>query len=119
MRTGYAGDAFNANGVPENIGGDYNLDGANNKHTDLCWTCQFLFGGSPVDGIFFDNNPIGCGNPDGASSAAATAGLQRRISALPPPIFVFPNQGGGLIRYGMGRNRFRGPWYKQLRRGNI
>ncbi len=113
-RTRYAGDVLDANGVPENIGGDYNLDGVNNDHPNYIGPANPYSGGSPADGIFVDNNPIGCGNPGGASSAAAIAACNANFG-VGTPNTMFENPAGGPIRYGsLGRDVFRGPWYNNF-----
>src|SRR5262249_27784850 len=50
------------NGVPINLGGDYNLDGVLNDHPMFLGSSlgSVYSGGSPADGIFKDNNQIGC-----------------------------------------------------------
>ncbi len=112
-RPRYAGDFLDANGVPENIGGDYNLDGVDNDRPVYIGPSNPYSNGSPGDGIFTDNNPIGCGNPGGHSSAAAIAACNANFGvATPNSLFV--NPAGGPIRYGMGRDVFRGPWYNNF-----
>ncbi len=86
-RTRYAGDFVDANGVPENIGGDYNLDGNNNDHPIYVGSGNPYSGGSPADGIFVDNNSIGCGNPGGHSSAAAIAACNANFGVTTPNSF--------------------------------
>ena len=74
-RCNYAGDALDANGFPENIGGDYNLDGVCNDHPDFVGSsiAAAYSHNNPADGIFTDNNEIGCGFPGAKSSQAAIA----------------------------------------------
>src|SRR5262249_9149640 len=53
------------NGIPFNIASDYNLDGVCNDHPMFLgsdWNAVYSTG-SPADGIFKDNNQIGCGFP--------------------------------------------------------
>jgi hypothetical protein len=111
--TRWAGDFIDANGVPENIGGDYNLDGVYNDHPDFVGKNfnGFYSSKSPADGIFADNNPIGCGFPGAQSSAAAIAACNQNFGITTPnTLFVAPSGTG--IRYGrLGRNVFHGPWY--------
>jgi Carboxypeptidase regulatory-like domain/TonB dependent receptor len=112
-RTRSAGDFFDANGVPENLGGDYNLDGNNNDHPIYMGPANPYSGKSPADGIFIDNNPVGCGIPGGQSSAAAIASCNSDFG-VGTPNSVFFNPPGGPIRYGLGRNVFRGPWFNNF-----
>src|SRR6266581_5443236 len=51
------------NGIPFDIGGDYNLDGVLNDHPDFLGSSltSVYSGASPADGIFTDNNRIACG----------------------------------------------------------
>jgi hypothetical protein len=126
-RTRYAardanGDrVFDANGNGIDIGGDYNLDGVANDH-------PVYVGGSfsnayshasPGDGIFKDNNLIGCGQ----------AGLPATVANIAPgtlnscddnfgvttPNALFVNPAGTGIRFGgLARNAFFGPWYTAI-----
>jgi hypothetical protein len=112
-RRRYAGDFLDANGVPENIGGDYNLDGVNNDHPIYVGSSNRYSGKSPADGIFSDNNLVGCGVPGGKSSAAAIAACNADFG-VGTPNSEFVNPPGGAIRYGMGRNLFRGPWFHNI-----
>ncbi|HLG96436.1 MAG TPA: TonB-dependent receptor [Bryobacteraceae bacterium] len=109
--TRFAGDYVDANGVPENIGGDYNLDGVKNDRPIYIGSGNPYSSYSPADGIFKDNSPVGCGFPGAKSSATsiATCNLNLGITSVSS---LFENPGGsGAIRYGMGRNAFRGPWF--------
>src|SRR5260370_14546696 len=62
-----AGNALilDANGIPINLGGDYNLDGVANDHPMFVGSSLsgVYSGKNPADGIFIDNNIIGCGAP--------------------------------------------------------
>lgn len=129
---------FDANGcatptspcVPINLGGDYNLDFVENDHP------VFIGGninnvyrsGSPADGIFKDNNVIGCGAPwvpanadiatcnenfgvAGASGATGQVGTPNSLFAMPG----YPSSGNLFARYGtLGRNIFHGPRFVTL-----
>jgi Carboxypeptidase regulatory-like domain len=106
----YAGDYIDAKGVPENIGGDYNLDGVNNDHPIYVGSGNPYSNFSPADGIFKDNNPIGCGFAGNQSSAASIAACNS-ANGVTTPNSLFVNPSGGVIRYGFGRNAFRGPWF--------
>jgi hypothetical protein len=113
-RTRYAGDYIDANGVPENLGGDYNLDGVDNDRPDYIGSSNPYSSGSPADGIFSDNNPIGCGFPGAKSSASAIAACNANFGVTTPNM-LFENPPGGAIRYGdLGRNILRGPWYNNF-----
>ena len=51
------------NGIPYDIAGDYNMDGVCNDHPVFIGSNinNVYSNGSPADGIFTDNNKIGCG----------------------------------------------------------
>ena len=106
----FAGSAIDANGVPENIGGDYNLDGVANDHPVYTGNGSPYSNFSPADGIFKDNNPIGCGFAGNKSTAASVAACNS-TNGVATPSTLFANPSGGAIRYGFGRNVFRGPWF--------
>jgi hypothetical protein len=112
-RTRYAGDYTDANGVPENIGGDYNLDGVNNDHPIYIGGANPYSNFNPADGIFTDNNPVGCGFAGALSSAASIAACNAAFGVVTPST-LFANPSGGPIRYGFGRDLFRGPWYNNF-----
>jgi hypothetical protein len=78
----FAGSALDANGIPENIGGDYNLDNVLNDHSVFLGSnlSSVYSGRSPADGIFTNNNPIGCGFP----GATTPAGLGTTGPNIPP-----------------------------------
>jgi hypothetical protein len=113
-RSRFAGNALDANGIPENLGGDYNLDGLNNDFPDYV-------GGSasaayshmnPADGIFKDNNPIGCGSAGANSTNIADCNAAYGVVT---PSSLFVNPPGTGVRYGtLGRDVFYGPWYNEL-----
>jgi hypothetical protein len=116
-RARYKGDAVDANGVPENIGCDYNLDRVNNDHPDFVGSGSIYSHGSPADGIFTDVNPIGCGFAGQLSSAAATAKCNANFGVVTPnKLFVNPS-GEGIKFGGLGRNVFHGPWFNGLDAG--
>jgi hypothetical protein len=62
-RARFPGSANDADGIPENIGGDYNLDGVANDHPVFLGSSvsSAYSGANPANGIFKDNNSIGCG----------------------------------------------------------
>jgi hypothetical protein len=112
----YAGDALDANGFKENLGGDYNLDGVSNDHPNFIGTnaSAVYSNASPADGIFTDNNLIGCGFA-GAQSSAAKIQACNSNYGVTTPNSLFVNPPGTGIRYGtLGRNLFRGPWFNGL-----
>lgn len=110
----YRGNARDANGFLENIGGDYNLDGVANDHPDFIGTSASAVysHASPADGIFTDNNLIGCGFPGSQSTNIAACNNAYGVGT---PNSLFINPAGTGIRYGtLGRNLFRGPWFNGL-----
>ena len=119
-RARFQGNVLDANGIPENIGGDYNLDGVANDHPNFTGSPNsFYSGGSPADGIFKDNNPIGCGFPGQASSAAATAACNSAFGVTTPNAFFtnprYPTSGPLYERFGtLGRGVFHGPRFQEL-----
>ncbi|MFN7997240.1 MAG: carboxypeptidase-like regulatory domain-containing protein [Bryobacteraceae bacterium] len=110
----YRGNAVDPNGFLENIGGDYNLDGVANDHPDFIGTSAgaVYSHASPADGIFTDNNLIGCGFSGAISTNVAACNAAYGVST-PNSLFVNPAATG--IHYGtLGRNLFRGPWFNGL-----
>ncbi len=112
-RTRYAGSAVDANGVPENLGGDFNLDGVNNDRPIYAGNGSPYSNFSPADGIFTDNNQVGCGFAGNLSSAASVAACNSKYGVVTPNA-LFVNPSGGPIRFGQGRNTFRGPWFNNF-----
>jgi hypothetical protein len=113
-RSKYKGNAVDANGFHENIGGDYNLDRVNTDHPDFIGPSagSVYSNFSPADGIFKDNNPIGCGFP-GAQSTNIDACNSAFGVTTPNTLFI--NPAGTGLRYGtLGRNLFRGPWFNGI-----
>lgn len=113
-RSRFVGDVNDPNGFKENIGGDYNLDGVLNDHPNFIGTSASAVysGHSPADGIFIDNNPIGCGFP-GAKST--NIGKCNKANGVTTPNSLFISPPGYGVRYGtLGRNLFRGPWFNGL-----
>jgi hypothetical protein len=118
-----AGDfILDPNGVPFNIGGDYNLDGTANDHPDFIGSSlgSVYSGGSPADGIFTDNNRIGCavsGVPSNVDPAASS-GL---CPGTPSTLFGNPAYGTGSTpfeRFGaLGRGVFHGPKFLEMDMG--
>ena len=115
-RARYAGDAIGANGIVENIGGDYNLDGvANDRPTFVGSSVNAAYShNNPADGIFVDTNEIGCGYAGAQFSASAIAACNAKFGVITPST-LFVNPSGTGIRFGeLGRNVFRGPWFNGL-----
>lgn len=105
------GNALDPNGFFENIGGDYNLDGVNNDHPDFVGgnPNSVYSNGSPADGIFTDNNPIGCGFAGAKSTNIAAC---NKAFGVTTPNKLFVNPPGFGVRFGnLGRNVFHGPWF--------
>jgi hypothetical protein len=119
-RSAFPGDVLDANGIPENLGGDYNLDGVSNDHPVFTGNPNSFYSGkSPADGIFKDTNQIGCGFPGQASSAAATAACNVNFGVTTPNAFFSapgnPKSGPLFERFGtLGRGVFHGPRFQQL-----
>ena len=110
------GDAPDANGFLENIGGDYNLDGVCNDHPDFIGSsaAAAYSHASPADGIFTDNNEIGCGFAGSKSSQASIAACNASYGVVTPNT-LFVNPSGTGIHFGdLGRNLFRGPWFNGI-----
>jgi hypothetical protein len=122
LYSGHAIDVYNdANGIPENIGGDYNLDGVANDHPVFLASSpsSVYSNANPADGIFKDNNPIGCGFPGQASSAAATAACNATFGVSTPNSLFgnpgYPSSGPLYERFGsLGRGVFHGPRFQEL-----
>jgi hypothetical protein len=111
-RSRYVGNAKDPNGFPENIGGDYNLDGVLNDKPDpiLAGGVNAYYSGySPADGIFKDNHRIGCGFPGAQSTNISACNAAYGVST---PNTMFINPPGYGVHFGtLGRNVFRGPWF--------
>jgi hypothetical protein len=120
------------NGVPYNIGGDYNLDGVlNDKPVFLGSSIGSVYSGaSPADGIFKDNGRIACseaGVPGyvnlEASSTACGTGVTNpdgSVTFVPFGNSLFgnpdyPTSATPYERYGtLGRDVFQGPRFVQM-----
>jgi len=109
------------NGVPINLGGDYNLDGVANDHPVFVGSSlsSVYSGASPADGIFTDNNIIGCGAPWTPANVANVGACDSRFGVTTPnSLFVtpgYPSSGPGYLRFGtLGRNVFHGPQFASL-----
>ena len=110
----YVGNALDPNGRYENIGGDYNLDGVLNDHPVFVGSSvsAAYSGNNPANGIFTDNNLIGCGYAGALSTNIAACNKNFGVST---PNTLFVNPSGVGPRFGtLGRNVFRGPWFNGL-----
>jgi hypothetical protein len=130
---------LDANGIPFNLGGDYNLDRVNNDHPTFIGNMNNPYSnGSPANGIFRDNNVMGCGapwtpanadiatcnwnfgvagancaasNPACTSTGAASVGTPNSMFVMPG----YPTSGPLYERFGtLGRNVFHGPRFVDL-----
>jgi Carboxypeptidase regulatory-like domain len=116
-RSRFVGNALDPNGIPENLGGDYNLDGVSNDFPDFVGAnaSSAYSHKSPADGIFTDNNPIGCSFAGARSTNIAACNAAYGVVT---PNTLFVNPPGTGIRYGtLGRNLFYGPWFNELDAG--
>ncbi len=130
---------LDANGIPINMGGDYNLDRVNNDHPIFIGgnIDSVYSNGSPANGIFRDNNIIGCGAPWAPANAdIATCNANFGVAGAcavgdtscnpagtgsigtPNSMFVmpgYPKSGPLYARYGtLGRDVFHGPRFVDL-----
>ncbi len=107
------------NGVPFNIGGDYNLDGVLNDHPVFIGSNPgaVYSGANPADGIFTDNNKIGCGFP-GMPANISTSVSSSTCPSTPNSLFANPAYPSGATPYerfgSLGRGVFRGPRFQQM-----
>lgn len=106
----YRGSVADSNGILENLGGDYNQDGVYNDHPSFVGGSPYS-GGNPADGIFKDNNPIGCGWTGQLSPASDTAACNAANGVTTPNTLFFNPPGEGVTFGNVGRDSFRGPWY--------
>jgi len=104
---------------PFNIGGDYNMDGVTNDHPVFTGSSlnSVYSGGSPADGIFKDNNRIGCGFP-GMPSNISTSVSSSSCPSTGNSLFANPAYPSGstpYLRFGtLGRDIFHGPKFVQM-----
>ena len=109
------------NGVPFNIGGDYNIDRVCNDHPIFLGSNlnSAYSGKSPADGWFTDNNRIGCGEA-GLPATVANIGTCNGTLAggTPNTLFgnpAYPTGATPYERFGtLGRNTFHGPQFVDL-----
>lgn len=107
---------LDANGNGINIGGDYNLDGTRNDRPDFLGSSfsSVYSHKSPGDGIFTDNNLIGCGQAGIPGSVANVADCNS-YNGVTTPNSLFGNPAGTGVRFGgLARNAFYGPWFDNL-----
>lgn len=109
------------NGVPYNLGGDYNLDGVYNDHPNFLGSTisSAYSGANPYDGIFKDNNRIGCGEAGLPSTISNMAACNAQLAGgTPNTLFgnpAYPTGPTPYLRFGsLGRDVFRGPKFLQL-----
>ncbi len=127
-RTRYAARDVNGNkvldasGVPINLGGDYNLDGTSNERPVYIGSGPHALYGhhNPANGIFKDNNPIGCGATWVPGNVANVDACNARFGVTTPNAFfetpAYPSSGPTYERYGglMARDVYTGPQFVQL-----
>jgi hypothetical protein len=112
------------NGIPFNIGGDYNLDGVgNDKPVFIGSSLSSVYSGkSPADGIFTDNNKIGCGFPGATNQGVPQSAIDFCNATFgvgtPNSLFAnapYPSGAAPYQRFGtFGRDIFHGPKFVQL-----
>lgn len=99
-------------GVPYNIGGDYNLDGTSNDRPNFVGGSlkRVYSGGTPANGIFKDNSPIGsCAS--WLPGAVANCSSGNSMFETPP----YPSSAPYYERFGtLGRDTFLGPGFGEL-----
>ncbi|HKW56536.1 MAG TPA: TonB-dependent receptor [Candidatus Acidoferrum sp.] len=112
---------LDANGIPINLGGDYNLDGVNNDHPVFVGSSlsNIYSGKNPADGFYSNNNIIGCGAPWVPANVANVAACNARFGVTTPnSLFVtpgYPASGPGFLRFGtLGRNVVVGPRFVDM-----
>ena len=132
---------LDAGGIPYNLGGDYNLDGTSNDRPVFVGSnLKSVYShATPANGVFTDNNIIGCnsswipgnvavsgsaagsGSIDGCNARFGVAGSSNGATpsaGTPNSLFVTPSYPGSAPtyeRYGtLARNVFTGPSFAQL-----
>jgi hypothetical protein len=112
---------LDANGIPFNIGSDYNMDGVCNDHPVFIGSNlnSVYRSGSPADGIFINNNQIGCGFPGMPANTANIAACNATYGVTTPNTLftnpAYPTSGPLFERFGtLGRNIFDGPRFVDL-----
>jgi hypothetical protein len=108
-RTRYRGNALDANGMPENLAG---VGTDHQVFVGSSISAAMAKNQSPADGIFTDNNMIGCGWAGAKSTNIAACNANFGV-ATPNTLLVAPPGTG--VRFGsLGRNVFRGPSFHGL-----
>jgi hypothetical protein len=112
------------NGLPINIGGDYNLDGVANDHpVYLGSSINAAYSGkNPADGIFKDTNQIGCDFPGSSSLGVPQSAIDQCLAdfgvGTPNSLFgnpAYPSGSTPYQRFGsLGRGVFHGPRFQEL-----
>ena len=108
------------NGIPYNIGGDYNLDGVLNDHPVLIGNMNSVYSGAnPADGFFSSNGRIACGFPGMPSTIVnTTGGACPKAGAALNSLFGnpgYPSSGALFERFGtFGRDILHGPQFVDL-----
>jgi len=106
-------------GIPYNTGGDYNLDGTHNDHPNFTGTnLKSVYShATPANGIFKDNNLIGCGAAWVPSNADVAACNDTFGVTTPNALFTmpgYPASGPTYERFGtLRRDVFNGPSFGQ------
>jgi hypothetical protein len=115
---------FDQNGARINIGGDYNLDGVLNDHPVFIGSSlsSVYSGKSPADGIFIDNNKIGCGEAGVPATVNYAQTSSQCVGFTPNSLFAnpaYPTSGTTpYMRFGtLGRNIFVGPRFVAMDMG--
>jgi hypothetical protein len=124
-----AAKVLDQNGIPYNIAGDYNMDGVCNDHPVFVGSNinNVYRSGSPADGIFIDNNKIGCGfqgmpatigNVNSCNASFGVAGASASSPGTPNTLFTNPAYPTGATpfeRFGtLGRDVFHGPKFVDM-----
>jgi hypothetical protein len=110
-----------SSGIPINLGGDYNLDGTANERPIFVGKGVNSFYGhhNPANGIFKDNNPIGCGASWVPADVANVDACNARFGATTPNAYFvtppYPSGAPTYERYGtLSRDVFTGPESVQM-----
>lgn len=112
---------LDASGVPYNLGGDYNLDGiANDRPIFIGKSLKSVYSGAtPANGIFTDNNLIGCDASWIPANVANVGACDARFGVSTPNANFetppYPSSPPTYERFGtLGRNVFTGPSFGEL-----
>jgi len=120
---------LDANGIPFDLGGDYLLTNVLVDRPVFTGSSlgSVYSGKNPADGIFTDNNIIGCGaawvpstvaNIDACNARFGVAGASSTSPGTPNSLFAtvpYPSSGPGFLRFGgIGRDIFHGPRFVNI-----